>query len=109
VEYIFAVKILQNNKKAILKKDMFMFNEIEGNLVDIVAELFKEFSTDDDSFEHDTTGANLAEKDEVGIALSGVDFLVQKFNFFIKEEVLFFKVDKLASLIRIFKCRKLIL
>ena len=42
---------------------MFMFDEIEGNLVDIVAELFKEFSTDDDSFEHDTTGANLAEED----------------------------------------------
>jgi hypothetical protein len=88
---------------------MFMFDEIEGNLVDIVAELFKEFSTDDDSFEHDTTGANLAEEDEVGFALSGVDFLVQKFNFFIKEEVLFFKVYKLASLIHIFKCRKLIL
>ncbi len=86
-----------------------MPDEIECDLIGIVAKLFKQFSADNDFFKHDTTGTNFTEENEVGFALSGVDFLVQKFNLLIKQEVLFFKVDKLAGLIGVFKCRKLIL
>jgi hypothetical protein len=52
---------------------VFVLDEVQGNFVKVVAKLFEQFGTDNDSFEHNSTWTNLTKKDEVSFAFSGVD------------------------------------
>ena len=108
VEYILAVKILHINKD-ILKKDVFILNEIECNFIKIVPKMSEEFCTDNNLLKHDSSRTDFREEDKIGFALSSSDFFLKELNFIIKQEVILLKIDKLFSLFCIFEIGKLIL
>jgi hypothetical protein len=79
---------------------VFVLNEVQGDFIQVITELFEEFCADNNAFEHDSAWANLTEKDEVGFAFSGVDLFFKKLDLFIDKKVLLLEVDKLFVLFR---------
>lgn len=88
---------------------MFVLDEVKSYFIQVVAELFQQLGTDNDSFEHDTAWTDFAKEDKVGFAFSCVDLFFQKFDFFIKQKVLLLEVDILLILFSILKSGELIL